>query len=92
MAQVTIKIVTPKAPHLRPLVVVIELAADQNSDVTSVASSGANDDDSDHVELRGNLPARLDNSPELKNIETPNQNSIYLTFKQQERDNENPTD
>ena len=45
-----------------------ELAADHDSDVTSVASSGANNSDSDYVELYKNSPASSDNSPELETI------------------------
>ena len=43
-----------------------ELAANHNSDVTSADSYGANDDDSEYMESRKNLPASLEKIPDLE--------------------------
>ena len=40
-----------------------ELAANNENDITSEASSGANDDNLDYVESRKKLPAISDKSP-----------------------------
>ena len=45
-----------------------ELAADCDSDVTSATSYGANDNNSDYVELCEHLSAILGISPELTTI------------------------
>ena len=69
----------PKAPHQRPSGAAIEFQTAPNQQkvkartkkfppITSAASSGANDDDSDYVESCKNFPAISDNSPELKTI------------------------